>query len=233
MSEIIIYDYTTGSDPASAWTNPGNAYDGNGTTYANKSIAAGTDETTKYLLFSAFVGTIPNWRITKVEVGISHYDAALGTSHVHFKAMFGGSSPGPVHELIHVGGFPQAPTITYTDITSDSGAPSPWLYTDVTTLDIQAWYHNPTAWFSFNGYLHEIYIRITYTALYYMKLVGGVLTKFIVNTYLDNTDMTHYLGMGIESDVVYSKIGAVGSANQTDVRVHIDGNTYSLLTYRS
>ncbi len=191
MAEIISYDYTTGSDPASAWTNPANAYDGSSTTYASRTIAINTDETTKYLLFSAFVGTIPNWNITKVEIGIRHLDNVSGTAHVHFKAMFDGETSGPVHELAHSG----TAVTTYTDITNDAGISLPWLGLDVTELDIQAWFHNPDA-STRACRIYEVYVRITCTALYYATAGNAITADEFSNSVIDNPPWTESYQIG-------------------------------------
>ncbi len=171
MAETITYTYNTGSDPTTSWTNPSRAYDGFATTYANRAIAASTNETDKYLLFSGHTGTsIPNWQITKVEIGVRRQDNGGASVHCEFKPVFGGSSDGPTHALSRTSTL----STVYIDITSDAGAPSPWTNTDIQNLDVKVWGNNSSA-SALNTRIAEVYVRITYRALYYAKL-GTVIT---------------------------------------------------------
>ncbi len=186
MAETITYTYDSGSDPTSSWTNPSRAYDGSASTYANRAIAASTNETDKYILFSGHTGTsIPNWQITKVEVGVRRQDKGGASVHCEFKPVFGGSSDGPTHALSRTSTL----STVYIDITSDAGAPSPWTNTDIQNLDVKVWGNNSSA-SALNTRLAEVYIRITYTALYYAKEGTAITRDEFDNSTIDNPPWT-------------------------------------------
>ena len=54
----------------------------------------------------------------------------------------------------------------------------------------------------------------------------------IINIYRDNTDMTHYLAMRVAGETLYALASTVGEANESALRVRIDGTTYSIKTQR-
>ena len=214
----ITYYYDTGSDNGTSWYYKSNLIDSDANTYGICRIpASGTP--CSVFTFSAHTGTtIPNWQITKVEVGIKYnYNFTINT-YINWKCNYGSYQSLPVVNT---------PTLSWFNVTNYSGAPSPWTNTHVQNLDVQIYGQNAQAYYQ-EVYVYIVYVKVTYTAMFYRK--DGVTNQ--INVYKDNTGMSHYIAVRNENETLYVPVAAVGSPNQTPIRVQIGGTTYAVLSQR-
>lgn len=217
----ITYYYNAGSDPAGEWVNFSNVIDASDASYGQLVVLRG--HTSSQARLSSHSGSsIANWQITKVEVGFKHQEFT-GVTKLYFQLYWNISTPGPSFSYP----FRSSLTTDWTNITSVSGAPSPWTYNNIKDLDIRVWGANSDTVDS-TLRLYIVYLRVTYTAMFYRK--DGVTSQ--INVYKDNTGMTHYIAVRANGETLYVPCGTVGDAKQTPIRVQIGGTTYSVLSQR-
>lgn len=61
---------------------------------------------------------------------------------------------------------------------------------------------------------------------------NSAVTQTPISIYKDNTGMSHYLAMRTGGETLYALASTVGEANESAIRVRIDGTTYSIKTQR-
>ncbi len=218
--QTTTYYYNTGSGSGGSWpwTDVANILDSDDTTYGYDHIYDGDSGTTLSLTGHTGGSSVPNWKITKVEVGIKRANTDSQIDF-HFK---------PFATWIDMA-YVSSPTLTWYDITSYTGAPATWTNSDVQNLDVQIYAKNNRGYMSFlDPQVYIVYVRVSYNTLRYRK--DGV--TYDVEVYKDNTSMTHSIGMRIDGVTVYAAVGATDHANATPVRVRIGGTTYAILSQR-
>lgn len=212
----ITYYYNAGSDAGSNWGNKSNLIDSDANTYGYCRIPASS--TSSVYSFTGHTGSsIPNWQITKVEVGIKRDNNEGGLYDTDIYYNYGAGYT----RLSHVSGA----TLTWYNITSYH---TPWTYTDVRNLDILMRASNANAYTYKDIFVYIVYLRVTYTAMFYRK--DGATSQ--INVYKDNAGMTHYIAVRANGETLYVPCGTVGDAKQTPIRVQIGGTTYSVLSQR-
>ena len=129
-------------------------------TYAESSTDAELQELTAH---TVEVGCGGSETITKVEVRYwgSRHNGPGGdgsNNRASVTPVFGGTTDGDVHDPGPVLTTASAP-ISWIDITSDTNAPSPWAWTDVTDLDLDINSIVPAGKLR----VYKVELRVTYT----------------------------------------------------------------------
>ncbi len=222
MGELYtLEDYNAGTDTLGSWTSIAQAYDGNTATYASKSIATSTDDTTNTIVFTSRFDVCPNYQISKVEIGVFHYESG-STAHEHFKIKVAGTT---LSTTVHETAYSASGVWEWFDVTSDNAAPSPWTDGDVDGLDIVLWGHNTSGTDARIVYVGEVGVRITVRSLYNY---GNDSATHIAKLYLDNTAMPNCLGCSYDgTNPLFAEAWEVGTIAKRNFLLHLNGTDNS------
>jgi hypothetical protein len=160
----IAFNYTSGSDPNSGWTNPSRAWDQINNNYATRTIAKNTDpDSTNYLTVNVSNASDMGGRITSVEIGIEGYGQS-GDIAAYLIPYFGGTVAGGRTYTIAAAtyGSSDDDTTKYVNITNDPNAPATWTWSDVINLDVRAYGGNTNNGQARTMYIDQIRVRVTY-----------------------------------------------------------------------
>jgi hypothetical protein len=133
-STSVIYYYTGYS--TSDWDNPGNMVDGSLITYADTDTAGVAGDYYQVNSTNTAPSSGPG-TVTKVE--IRFYNQHLGIGHTtRFRPIFT-AGPGPFGFANPEGSNQTANWSEWRDVTTDLNAPSPWIWSDANSMDVEVW----------------------------------------------------------------------------------------------
>ncbi len=159
---IAISTSTNGSNVG--WTDALYAWDNTDDTYAYRDIPRkSVDDSANYIQSYTNSSVDLGGDITSVEVGIEGY-VEYTTVTAYITPYFNGSTAGTLYSIAGTTlGTSDDDTTDYVDITTSSGAPTTWTWSDIQNLDIRIYGNNTSNSADSLFYIDQIRIRVNYT----------------------------------------------------------------------